>query len=153
MRPQSGRRDGTMADVFDVAQFILERQGEMTAMKLQKLAYYSQAWHIAWTDNVLFPNRIEAWADGPVCPDLFRVHRGFFRVSKLRSGDSRHLTDDEKDTVERVLEFYGDKSPQWLSDLTHMEAPWREARRGVPDRATSNNEITPRAMGEYYASL
>lgn len=153
MRPQSGRRDDAMADVLDVAQYILEIRGEMTAMKLQKLTYYSQAWHIAWTDNVLFPSRIEAWADGPVCPDLFKLHRGHFRVSKLRSGDARRLTADEQDTIDRVLDFYGDKSPQWLSDLTHMEDPWKNARQGVPDRATCNNEIKPVQMGEYYSSL
>jgi uncharacterized phage-associated protein len=142
-----------MADVYDVAQYILEQRGEMTAMKLQKLVYYSQAWHIAWTDDVLFSNRIEAWADGPVTPDLFARHRGFFRLSTVRGGDSRCLTEDEKDTIDRVLGFYGAKSPQWLSDLTHMEDPWKNARRDVPDRAISNNEITPDAMGTYYASL
>jgi len=46
-----------MATVFDTAAFILREQGAMTAMKLQKLVYYSQAWHIAWTDDVLFHNR------------------------------------------------------------------------------------------------
>lgn len=142
-----------MADVIDVAQYILEQRGEMTAMKLQKLAYYSQAWHIAWSDDVLFQNRIEAWADGPVTPDLFAKHRGFFRVSSVRGGDAARLTDDERDSIERVLAFYGDKSPQWLSDLTHMEDPWKAARRGVPDRMASNNEITPKAMGDYYSSL
>ena len=142
-----------MADVFDVAQYILERQGEMTAMKLQKLVYYAQAWHIAWTDNVLFPNRIEAWADGPVTPELFSMHRGSFRVSKIKGGASSELTDDERDTVDRVLKFYGGKSPQWLSDLTHMEEPWKEARRDVPSRAVSKNEITPMAMGNYYSSI
>lgn len=29
--------------VFDVAKYILEKKGEMTAMKLQKLIYYSKA--------------------------------------------------------------------------------------------------------------
>jgi len=146
-------RGEPMADVFDVAQYILEQQGEMTAMKLQKLTYYAQAWHIAWTDNILFNNRIEAWADGPVSPELFSKHRGAFRVSTVRGANSAALTDDERDTVQRVLKFYGDKSPQWLSDLTHMESPWLSARRGVPDRAQSKNEITPKSMGEYYASL
>ena len=31
-----------MAHVQDVAQYILERRGEITAWKLQKLVYYSQ---------------------------------------------------------------------------------------------------------------
>jgi uncharacterized phage-associated protein len=142
-----------MADVFDVAQYILARQGVMSAMKLQKLVYYAQAWHCAWTDDVLFPNRIEAWKDGPVCPDLWQMHAKSFRVSKLRKGDPGHLTADEKDTIDRVLAFYGNKAPQWLSDLTHMEDPWRDARRGVPAGAAANSEITPASMTQYYSSL
>ena len=142
-----------MANVYDVAQYILEEHGEMTAMKLQKLVYYSQAWHIAWTDNVLFPERIEAWADGPVCPALFAAHKGYFRVSKLRKGSAAELTVDEKSTIRSILKFYGDKSPQWLSDLTHMEDPWRTARHGIPDKQPSSAEITPQVLGEYYASL
>lgn len=142
-----------MADVFDVAQYILDRRGEMTAMKLQKLVYYSQAWHIAWTDDVLFANRIEAWADGPVTPELWSLHRNTFRLTKLSKGSASRLSLVERLTVNRVLKFYGDKSAQWLSDLTHQEDPWRDARGKTPQRAASNAEITPKAMGEYYASL
>jgi uncharacterized phage-associated protein len=142
-----------MATVFDVAQCILEKCGEMSAMKLQKLVYYAQAWHCAWTDNVLFNSKIEAWRDGPVCPDLYQLHAKLYRVSKLRKGDPSLLTSDEVDTIDRILDFYGPKSPQWLSDLTHMEDPWRDARRGVPDGSPSNAEITPDAMARYYASL
>lgn len=142
-----------MATVFDVAQYILQQRGEMTAMKLQKLAYYSQAWHIAWSDNVLFSEGIEAWADGPVVPDLFQLHKGQFRIKSLPQGDVKKLSSDETDTIDRVLKYYGDKSPQWLSDLTHSEDPWREARNSVPPRAGCQNPITPEAMGRYYSAL
>lgn len=37
------RAESIMADVFDVAAYILQRQGRMTTMKLQKLCYYAQA--------------------------------------------------------------------------------------------------------------
>lgn len=66
--------------VFDVAEYILEQYGEMTAMKLQKLVYYCQAWHQAWSDEPLFRETIEAWANGPVVPALYEAHRGVFRV-------------------------------------------------------------------------
>ena len=42
-----------MANVDDVAAYILNRQGPMTAMKLQKLCYYSQAWHLVWDSEPL----------------------------------------------------------------------------------------------------
>ena len=142
-----------MASVLDVAQYILEKRGEMTAMKLQKLVYYCQAWHIAWHDDVLFPDRIEAWVDGPVAPELWRKHRGSFRVSSISGGKSNRLSAVERDTIKKVLNFYGDKSPQWLIDLTHQEKPWRDARRGIPDGVASSNVIQPQEMGLYYSSL
>lgn len=142
-----------MADVFDVAQYILEKQGEMTAMKLQKLVYYAQAWHTVWADDALFSSKIEAWKDGPVCPDLWKNHASAFRVSKLSKGNAETLTKREKKTVKQILAFYGKRSAQWLSDLTHSEAPWVDARQGVTAGAPSNNVITTRAMQEYYSSL
>ena len=53
------------------------------------------------------------------------------RLSCLRKGRPDVLTDEQQETVDAVLGFYGDKSPQWLSDLTHMELPWQLARRGI----------------------
>ena len=50
-----------MADVYDVAAYILKQRGPLTAMKLQKLVYYSQAWSIVWDDDAVFSEEIEAW--------------------------------------------------------------------------------------------
>ncbi|WP_218642879.1 Panacea domain-containing protein [Ralstonia pickettii] len=123
-------------------------------MKLQKLAYYSQAWSLVWDEAELFPEHFEAWANGPVCPALYDAHRGNFLVdARTITGNPNALTDSEKETVDLVLEFYGDKSAQWLSDLTHQEDPWKDARGDTPPMARSNEIITPAAMHEYYSAL
>lgn len=144
-----------MANVLDVAAYILAKAGTMTAMKLQKLVYYSQAWSLAWDEAPLFPEKIEAWANGPMVRELYNVHRGFFSVTAydLRAGNPQNLTPPQKETVDKVLEFYGDKPSQTLSDLTHMEAPWREARHGLADGARSDAEITLASMHEFYSGL
>lgn len=144
-----------MAKVLDVAAYILEKHGPMTAMKLQKLVYYSQAWHIVWEENGLFDSRIEAWIDGPVVPDLFKCHKWSLRVSSLKShgADASRLKKNERQSIDSVLKYYGDKDPQWLSDLTHMEGPWREARAGLPDSVPTSREITLEMLGRYYGSL
>ena len=49
-----------MANVFDVADYILKECGEMPALKLQKLVYYSQAWSLVWDEAPLFEEEIEA---------------------------------------------------------------------------------------------
>ncbi len=142
-----------MASVFDVSAYILDRQGPMTTWKLQKLVYYSQAWTLVWDDDVLFPEEIEAWANGPVVQELYHAHRGKYRVSCLPKGNADALTKDERETVDAVLGFYGDKSPQWLSDLTHMEDPWQSARRDVPDGVRGDAVIAKEDLAEYYGSL
>lgn len=142
-----------MVNILDVASYILAKKGPMTAMKLQKLVYYAQVWSLVWDEALLFRNRIEAWANGPVAPTLYRAHRGKFKVSHIHGGNSRKLNQTQKETVNAVLDYYGDKSSQWLSDLTHSEAPWAEARNGLTPGQRGNREITHAAMAEYYGSL
>ena len=143
-----------MTNVFDVAAYILREQGAMTAMKLQKLVYYAQAWSLVWDQRPLFQNRIEAWANGPVSPELYEWHRGRFSVEPgTCPGNPARLDKDARDTVDSVLMYYGNKHPRWLSDLTHMESPWRDARHGIADGERGSREITHAAMAEYYLSL
>lgn len=142
-----------MANVFDVSAYILKKQGPVTAMKLQKLAYYAQAWSLVWDEEPLFDEKIEAWANGPVCPDLYTAHRGEFTITQERKGNAAALSKAACETIDAVLRTYGDKSAPWLSDLTHKEAPWSDARKGLPDGMRSNVEITHAAMAEYYGNL
>lgn len=142
-----------MADVFDVAKYILTKKGTMSTWKLQKLCYYSQAWHYTWTEKPLFNNRIEAWANGPVIVDLYNMHRGKFMITDISAGNVNILTADEKESIDIVLTDYGDKEPYELRELTHLEAPWKNARNGIPENERSNNEITLESMGAYYGSL
>lgn len=143
-----------MANVLDVARYILDKQGSMTAMKLQKLTYYSKAWHLVWEERSLFPERIEAWANGPVSPPLYSAHRGKFNVEPAEiPGNTEVLTDAEKESIDSVLGFYGHMRAMELSELTHREDPWKHARSGLPMGASSNAVITEAALAEYYGAL
>ncbi len=142
-----------MARVLDVGAYILDRRGSMTAMKLQKLAYYSQAWHLVWEEQPLFPEKIQAWANGPVVYELYDAHRRQFTVSSVPGGYANKLNADESSSVDAVLDTYAGFTAQQLSELTHREDPWRIAREGVPDGSRSQNEITPAMMFEYYHGL
>jgi uncharacterized phage-associated protein len=141
-----------MASVHDVAAYILRKRGEMTAMKLQKLVYYSQAWSLVWDEEPLFPQRIEAWTNGPVVPELYQVHKGKFKVGSWPRGNPSRLTAQQKKTIDAVLDYYGDRSSQWLSDLTHREAPWVDARQGLEPGDPCRREISHASLAEYYSS-
>ena len=143
-----------MVTVFDVAKYILQVKGEMSAWKLQKLCYYAQAWHYTWTEKRLIKEEFEAWRNGPVCPELFAAHKGKFMVGADDfQGQSDNLDDDEKDSVNEILKHYGDRAPYDLSEQSHFEDPWRIARGDLPEDAASHNVVTLESMGEYYGSL
>ena len=139
--------------VFDVAAYILEKMETMTTMKLQKLVYYSQAWSLVWDEEQLFEESIEAWANGPVVRELFDYHRGMYEISEMPIGNPRLLNQEQQETVDAVLDYYGDKSAQWLIELTHMEDPWKQARKGLPPLERGNRVIPLDAMADYYSSL
>lgn len=71
----------TQTSAHDVAAYILRKQGPMSVWKLHKLLYYAQAWHLVWEEEPLFREHIEAWANGPVVPALYPLHKGLFTVS------------------------------------------------------------------------
>lgn len=142
-----------MFSANDVAQYIFKLLGEMTAMKLQKLLYYSQAWSLVWDDRPLFNEEIEAWVNGPIVPDIYASHRGKYQLSDWQQGNWKNLDAKAKETIEAVLKTYGDKSSHWLSELTHQEEPWKNARKGLAVGERGNNTITHESMAEYYSNL
>jgi uncharacterized phage-associated protein len=142
-----------MGNAHDVAAYILTKTGPLSAMKLQKLCYYSQAWSLVWDEQPLFDDRIEAWANGPVVRTLYAQHRGQFTIHNWPSGDPAQLSADQKATVDAVIDAYAKLTAQQLSDLTHSERPWIDARDGVPPTERSEAEIPPKSMQSFYASL
>lgn len=141
--------------VFDVASYILFTLGTCSTMKLHKLLYYCQAWSLVWDETPLFTEQIEAWANGPVVRELFNYHRGLFSLSfeDFSIGNYTKLTDCQKETIDMVLKFYGDKSPQWLIDQTHSESPWIKARKGLAPMERGRSVISLADMQLYYSSL
>lgn len=147
-----------MASIIDTAKYILEKEGSMSTMKLQKLCYYSQAWTLAWDEIPLFGEDFQAWANGPVCRELFELHKGKFLIEAddlPKNNGAKNLSESERENIDKVLGFYGDKEGHWLSELTHKERPWKEARQkadALPGDQC-NEIITKESMADYYAGI
>lgn len=142
-----------MAKVHDIAAYIIHKLRPIDAMKLQKLLYYAQAWSLVWDDRPLFSARVEAWANGPVVREVFKTYQGQYRISAATRGDKDALTKSERKTVDSILKFYGAKTGFYLSQLTHRERPWKDARKGLAPGELGDREITLAAMRDYYGSL
>ena len=146
-----------MVTVFDISEYILKRTGFVPTMKLQKLSYYSQAYSLVRCGKPLFDEDFEAWANGPVCRDLFAVHRDRFVVGPgelsypepLRTGE---MDNGARAVVAHVLEVLGSYSGRELSELAHSEEPWIDARTGVRDGEPCNAAISKSMIQRYYST-
>lgn len=144
-----------MSTIFDVAKYILEQKGSMLILKLQKLCYYAQAWSLVWDEQPLFEEDFEAWECGPICPELYDPYKDVYvnSADDMKQGDSSVFNATQKETLDAVLEFYGDREPYWLRELTHLEDPWKKARGDCRMGEKCNTIITKQSMREYYAGL
>lgn len=127
-----------MTTAVDVMKYIKSQMSLNGEVQLQKLAYYCQAWSLAWDGRPLFEDRIQAWKLGPVVPALR------FRED---AADPSALSATERATVDAVVAFYGRHPGYALIDMTHDEEPWAAAWDGT-DRC--QNEITHEAMRQFY---
>jgi uncharacterized phage-associated protein len=127
-----------MTTAVDVMKYIKSRMSLNGEVQLQKLAYYCQAWSLAWDGTPLFEDRIQAWKLGPVVPALR------FRED---SADPSALGPAERATVDAVISFYGKHPGYTLIDMTHDEEPWASAWDGT-DRCRT--EITHESMRQFY---
>ena len=142
------RSSNEIPSALDVAERILQLRGPISAKKLLKLVYYCQAWSLAVEDRSMFRERVEAWMYGPVVPDLYQVHpRG---IASTVDGDPTRLDARDGRIIERVLLYYGHLNGNRLGELSHGEAPWKDARGGLPDNKPSSKEITCEAMRDFY---
>jgi uncharacterized phage-associated protein len=144
-----------MATVFDLAAYILEKRGTMTAMHLHRLIYYAQAWSLVWDSKPIFDEEIQAWSNGPVCPRLYQSHRGEFEIGADSAwvGDPNALSPEQAESVDEVLKYYGDKTSHWLNALVHQEPPWINSRGSLGPGERGEAVISHAAMAEYYGSL
>jgi uncharacterized phage-associated protein len=140
-----------MTTAHDVAAALVRELGDMTAMKLEKLVYYCQAWHLARYHAPLFAEEVEAWARGPVVRSLYERHRRLRSISDWSHGDASALTEAEQGTVRWVATEYGSFSAERLSRMTHNEAPWQVARGDLPEGASSTAPISHAVMASFYA--
>lgn len=144
-----------MANVVDVAAYILEQTGSVTTMKLQKLVYYAQVRYLVTHGRPLFEDEIQAWANGPVSPRLYHVHSGRYMVGKGdlgSSGSPDALSCSEKAAANLVVERLGSYSGEDLRELSHGERPWQDARKGHAPGDHCNVQISVESMRSFYCS-
>jgi len=133
-----------------VAKFVIQNTSQVSNLKLQKLLYYVQGWHLGLYGSIVFPERIEAWVHGPVVPDVFFHYRHFRWTPIQVDPETVQLSGNIEKHIRDVLKIYSPLSATQLEMLSHGENPWKQARGTLPAGASSNAAITPESMKLYF---
>ena len=140
-----------MLTCFDIARYFLAHVNEdygdnISNLKLQKLVYYAQGFHLALYDKALFNEPIEAWTHGPVVPALYRKYKDFGAgaIPIPRDMDFSIYDEQTKELLNDIFEVFGQFSAWKLRNMTHTEPPWKDAS------TCANEIISHESMKEYF---
>jgi len=153
---------GKQIDILQLSYYIINsgRFHDLNHLKLQKLLYYIQSWHLVFRGQPLFANQFEAWVHGPVSREVFAHFKSqslmYDKLTPNPNFDTniQNVLDLEQiEIIEDVLGEYGDKTPYHLECLTHREQPWIEARGNCSETEICTTYIDNDTISRYYTSL
>lgn len=128
-----------MPSVIDVAKFVLDESAGtcrpvVSTMKLQKMCYFVQGWHLVINGCPMFAEDFHAWKYGPVCPELYELSSG----KALTDTDSAEfanvtprLNDYQQNFIKKIFGIYNPYSGLQLSDITRNHDAWKNTGAGT----------------------
>jgi uncharacterized phage-associated protein len=141
-----------MISARNVSDFFLtlcepEAGDTISNLKMQKLLYYAQGFHLAFYNEPLFPEKIKAWQYGPVVVEIYNEYQEYSDgpIPAPRRINTKVFDAEKKDFLTEIYQVYGQYSALRLMQLTHNEAPWNTTKIG--------EEITHDKLASYFKSL
>ena len=168
-----------MVDIQDIAKYtilrLIQNGDSICPLKLQKVLYYMQAWHMVYfgKENTLFEDIPQAWVNGPVYRTVYDTYKHIpmynqFNIEDIgvkQTGEeieillsteaekqraNLNITEEQNKFIESIYDHYGAMEHDRLVFLTHSELPWSEQREGLLPFEHSEKEIPLNTMFEYY---
>lgn len=148
-----GKGGNGMVDIKLVARYFLSLES-MSHLKLQKICYYAQAWHLALFGTPLMDTWFEAWVHGPVSPILYQEYKkwGWYNITQYEQ-TLEGIDEKVRKFLNTIYSLYGAFDGNQLEELTHKEEPWNLARKGCKPGEHCETLINPEDMQRYYRNL
>jgi uncharacterized phage-associated protein len=161
----------------------LAKGDQITPLKLQKLVYFAQGWHLALADRPLIDEQVEAWRYGPVIPSVYRAFRDYgdnpivgptsYLITKSSGPGAKVVSIEDlefeeiiptiddypeaakiRPLLDRVWDIYGGYSAIQLSNITHQSGtPWDQVNREYNGEIPKGTDIPAQKMKDYFSSL
>jgi uncharacterized phage-associated protein len=148
-----------MAAASQIAEWIIRYRAENGApidpISLQKMLYYAQAFRLARQGEPLFRERFKAWVHGPVIPQVWKRFPSdpSHLIMPEENGPKPQVDDSIEEQLRDVVDYFSRRNPFTISEATHNEDPWREARGSRAWYEPSDEPIPTERIKSYYAGL
>jgi len=134
-----------------------KQDSPLNPVKLQKLLYLAQGWHLAVTGKPLFRDPVEAWSFGPVVRSVFhrlQVH-GTRRIPRGHADET--LFEEAglaREVVLRVWDTFGEMSGVRLAEISSSaHSPWRRVRSHRDELDRSHPTIPTESIRKQFLAL
>jgi uncharacterized phage-associated protein len=116
----------------------------MSLLKLGKLLYFAQGWHLGLHGTPLFDDPVLAWREGPVVSEVLQALWDIRDRDIARTGwrcEAGHLVPDaDRAFLDRIFDEYADEDSQTLVGRARSTDPWLDAwgspfHRVIPQEA------------------
>jgi uncharacterized phage-associated protein len=111
-----------------IARYFIEiSNGGKTPLQVNKMVYIAHGWNLAIFNDSLIIEQIEAWEYGPIIPILYHEFKRYGNdpIPNIPVEETKHIKDDTKHLLDKVITVYGNYSSLQLSSLTHQKGtPW-----------------------------
>lgn len=112
-------------------------QEMITEMKLHKLLYFSQRESFIQLDRPIFEDKFQAWRYGPVIVAV----RDLYKAGMLNQMPDADEVRPYENVFKVIMSEYAPKDTWSLSDMTHAESSWKNARIGLNPSDLGSNEM------------
>jgi uncharacterized phage-associated protein len=146
-----------MIDSIDLCNIIIRKAGPMNQLKVQKLVYYYQAFHLVFFDVPVVEDEFVAGVHGPTSLKILKNYSRYSMDEDLKKKYSMRIDDplskDQETLLDEVLERYSPLASYQLEVLSHSELPWKEARGKCTFDERSDIPISLSTMKAYYGKF
>ncbi|WP_461207614.1 type II TA system antitoxin MqsA family protein [Clostridium sp. DL1XJH146] len=145
----------TKMNIDLVVRYLLNQCEDITPLALQKVLYYIQGFYYAFYKTFIFENNCEAWVHGPVYREIYNKYSSyhFDPIKKADEFDTTIFMATQKSVIDCVIKNLCCYSGKVLERFTHLESPWLETRKDLPDYMSSNRVIDKMLIGKYFIAV
>ena len=137
---------------YTISQFKSHTKRDITIMELVKYMYFAYGYFLAWKDEKLFDEPIEAWQYGPVVRSVYikyqstldtsNIPKKFYYVSEHPEGKKDRLNSNDRDIIDFIIHKYSRFESIILSELTHRRGtPWAQSFQSIDNKVIIPDKI------------